>query len=196
MDELEFCVKSLSYPLGMVLENLERKEGQRAEIRGRRLILPEVPFPAKCYLAALVIFESLDAVDRKRLSDDYMGLEEFRGKILSSKLGELVGEYLRDPWIYLGSRDSLAVDWLEFERREERVRPYLERLKSLREESKSRGEFLERSGFLGELSVDEALLLGYLAEDEKFRELINAALGKHNPAFKEMVVRYFRALRA
>ncbi|NJD99962.1 hypothetical protein E3E26_09250 [Thermococcus sp. LS1] len=195
MDELEFCLKSLSYPLGMLLERLERRNGKVVTVSKETLTLPEIPFVVKCYLTAVALFESLDIVDKKRLSDDYKAIEEFRLKILHSKLGEGVAEYLTDPGRYLLISEHLAIDWLEFERREEKVRPYLERLKELRNEVKERSEFLKRTDFLEELGVDEGLLLRYLAEDEKFKELINAALGKHNPEFKAMVVRYFKALR-
>ena len=195
MDELEFCVKTLSYPLGMVLEGLERRAGERIHLEGRVITLPEIPFPAKCYLVALAVFEGLDAVDRKRLSDDYLRLEEFRKKILSSKLAEAVERYMKNPWTYVERGGKVSIDWLEFERREERVRPYLEKLRSIMENVESRGKFLEKTRFLEELSVDEGLLLGYLSEDDKLRELINASLGKHNREFKALVIRYFKALR-
>ncbi len=194
MDELEFCVKSLSYPLGMLLENLERKPGERVEVRNGTVYLPNVPFAAKCYLTGIALFDSLDFVDKKRLSGDYDSLEAFGRKLLNSTLGERLKPYLESPGRYVSPGEKLSIDWLEFQRRAERVGPYLERLKNLAE-TKDRKAFLKETAFLSELSVDEGLLLGYLAEDEKLKELINAALGKHNPGFKEAVKEYFAALR-
>ncbi|WP_297470722.1 hypothetical protein [Thermococcus sp.] len=185
MDELEFCVKSLSYPLGMLLENLERKPGERVEVRNGTVYLPNVPFAAKCYLTALVLFESLDVVDAKRLADDLAYVEDFIERVLLSPLGEKVRPYVEKSRELISSGDKLSVDWLEFERRSERVRPFLERVLSG-----------EEPGEIGKLSVDECLLLSYLAGDRKRREKVNAVLGKLNPAFREAVKAYFRALRS
>ncbi|WP_297465247.1 hypothetical protein [Thermococcus sp.] len=193
MDELEFCVKSLSYPLGMLLENLERKEGELISVTRRAITLPKLPFAALCYLTGIALFDSLDLVDKKRLSNDYDSLEVFRRKLLNSKLGEALRPYLESPGMYTSPGEILSVDWLEFERRANRLRPYLEKLKILAEK-KDREAFLGETKFLSGLSVDEGLLLGYLADDRKLKELINAALGRHNPAFREAVKRYFRAL--
>ncbi|ASJ03991.1 hypothetical protein [Thermococcus barossii] len=195
MDELEFCIKSMSYPLGMCVENLLREEGGTLTISGNALLLPKIPFAAKCYLTGLLLFASLDVVDRKRLSDDYQKLEEFKQKILNSELGKTVGDYLREPWEYIRVGTSTTIDWLEFERREEEVKPYLRRIVELREQTSDRSEFLAKADFLSELSVDAALLLSYLSEEAGLKELVNAALGKHNREFREMVVRYFKALR-
>ncbi|ASJ08556.1 hypothetical protein A3L11_04635 [Thermococcus siculi] len=195
MDELEFCVKSLTYPLGMLLEGKERRAGNTVRITRDAITLPRIPFAALCYLTGIALFDSLDLVDKKRLGNDYDSLETFRGKLLNSKLGEALRPYLESPGRHVSPGDRLAVDWLEFERRAEKVRPYLERVLELHTSATSRADFLEKAGFLGELTVDEGLLLGYLTEDGKLRELINAALGKHNPDFKAMVVKYFKALR-
>lgn len=195
MDELEFCIKSMSYPLGMPIENLRRERGRVATISGDTLVVPEAPLAVGCYLTALVVFASLDVVDRKRLSDDYQRFEEFRLKILGSELGNAVGKYLREPWEYIRVETSTAIDWLEFERREEKVRPYLRRIVELRERTSDRSEFLAKADFLRELSVEDALLLSYLSGEAGLRELVNAALGKHNGDFRGMVVRYFKALR-
>ncbi len=194
MDELEFCVKSLSYPLGMLLENLERKPGESVRVTEKAITLPELPFAALCYLTGIALFDSLDLVDKKRLSGDYDSLGTFRRKLLNSTLGGKLKPYLESPGRYISPSERLSIDWLEFQRRAERVRPYLERLKNLAE-TKERTAFLKGAAFLSELSVDGGLLLGYLAEDEKLKGLINAALGKHNPGFKEAVKRYFAALR-
>ena len=194
MDELEFCLKSLSYPLGTLLEGRERKIGSPIRVTKEDIILPEIPFAALCYLAGVALFDSLDLVDKKRLSGDYNSLEAFKGKLLGSILGERLRPYLESPGKYISPGGGLSVDWLEFRGRVEKVRSYLERLKVLAEEG-DRKAFLDGASFLSELSVDEGLLLGYIAEDEKLKELINAALGKHNPYFKGAVKRYFLALR-
>ncbi len=193
MDELEFCVKSLSYPLGMLLENLERKEGELISVTKKAITMPRIPFAALCYLTGIALFDSLDLVDKKRLSNDYDSLEAVRRKLLNSKLGEALRPYLESPGMYISPGERLSIDWLEFERRANRLRPYLEKLKILAEK-KDREAFLGETKFLSGLSVDEGLLLGYLADDRKLKELINAALGRHNPAFREAVKRYFRAL--
>ena len=193
MDELEFCLKSLSYPLGTLLEGRERKAGESVRVTKKALILPELPFAALCYLTGIALFDSLDFVDKKRLSGDYDSLEAFRRKLLNSTLGEKLKPYLESPGRYVSPGERLSIDWLEFQRRAERVRPYLERLKNLAE-TKDRETFLKGAAFLSGLSIDEGLLLGYLAEDEKLKELINAALGKHNPGFKGAVKKYFAAL--
>ncbi len=195
MDELEFCIKSLSYPLGTLLEGAERREGEFVRVKKGAVTIPEIPFAAICYLTGIALFDSLDLVDKKRLSGDYDSIMAFGRKLLDSKLGEALRPYLESPGRYISPGERLSIDWLEFERRVEKVGPYLERVVEIQRETPSRGEFLEKTAFLSELTVDEGLLLGYIAEDEKLTELINAALGKHNPEFKKMVVRYFRALR-
>ncbi len=194
MDELEFCLKSLSYPLGTLLEGRERKAGESVRVTKEAITLPELPFAARCYLTGIALFDSLDFVDKKRLSGDYDSLEAFRRKLLNSTLGERLKPYLESPGRYVSPGERLSIDWLEFQRRAEKVRQYLARLKNLAE-TKDREAFLKETAFLSELSVDEGLLLGYLAEDERLKELINAALGKHNPGFKEAVKKYFAALR-
>ncbi|NJE03658.1 hypothetical protein [Thermococcus sp. MV11] len=194
MDELEFCVKSLSYPLGMLLEGLERREGEKVKVGRGFMILPKVPFAALCYLTSIALFDALDMVDRKRLNDNYDSIEGFRRKMLGSKLGERLRPYLESPGRYVSPGERLTVNWLEFKRRSERAEPYLEKLRELHERAKSREEFLRGSKFVEELTVDEGLLLSYLAEGE-LKELANAALGKHKPEFREAVKAYFRALR-
>ncbi|WP_297507505.1 hypothetical protein [Thermococcus sp.] len=184
MDELEFCLKSLSYPLGMLLEGMERDEGPMVIIEGRYVTLPRVPFAVRCYLLARALYESLDVVDRKRLGDDWAYIEDFARRISSSPLGKKVRDYLDRADEMIEVRTGLTVDWLEFERRAERVRPILEEI--------LKGGKVE----VGELSVDECLLLSYLAGERKKRELVNAFLGKHNASFKEAVKAYFRALRS
>ena len=193
MDELEFCLKSLSYPLGTLLEGRERRAGGSVRVTKKAITLPELPFAALCYLTGIALFDSLDFVDKKRLGGDYDSLEAFRRKLLNSTLGEKLKPYLESPGRYVSPGERLSIDWLEFQRRAERVRPYLERLKNLAE-TKDRETFLKGAAFLSGLSIDEGLLLGYLAEDEKLKELINAALGKHNPGFKGAVKKYFAAL--
>ncbi|ASI98243.1 hypothetical protein [Thermococcus celer] len=195
MDELEFCVKSLSYPLGMILERLERKNGEKVRVGPGSIELPDVPFPALCYLTAVALFDSLDLVDRKRLQDDYDAIERFREKLLTSKLGEGLGNYLKNPGLYVSPGGRISIDWLGFEKRAGEVRNYLKRVLEVWKTCATREGFLEKTGFMSELIPDEGLLLVYLAEDEKLRELINAALGKHNGEFKAAVVRYFKALR-
>ncbi|NJE54746.1 hypothetical protein [Thermococcus sp. 21S9] len=184
MDELEFCVKSLSYPLGTLLETLKRKPGERVEIDGVHLTLPELPFAVKCYLTARALFESLDLVDRKRLGDDMAYVEEFIARVLSSPLGEKIRPYLEKAG-EISTRGRLNVDWLEFERRSEKLRPLLKRILAGEEPPE-----------VSNLSVDECLLLSYLAGERKKRERVNAVLGKLNPAFREAVKAYFRALKS
>ncbi|WP_297536229.1 hypothetical protein [Thermococcus sp.] len=185
MDELEFCVKSLSYPLGMLLETLERWRGEGVIVDGRGITVPDVPFAAKCYLVSRALFESLDVVDGKRLADDMSYVEDFIARILSSPLGKRIEDYVRRADEMISVRGRLNVNWLEFERRSERVKPLLERVLS--------GEEPEE---LDKLSVDECLLMSYLAGSRKRRELVNAVLGRHNRAFREAVKAYFRALRS
>lgn len=195
MDELEFCVKSLSYPLGMLLEGMERAPGKSVRVTKNRITLPDVPFAALCYLTGIALYDSLDLVDKKRLQNDYETLEQFRAKMLDSKLGDVLRPYLESPGLYVSPGERLAVDWLEFEARREAVEPYLKRFLELKETVESRDALLRETGFLGELSPDQGLLLIYLAEDENLKALINAALGKHNPEFRAMALRHFRALR-
>lgn len=78
MDELEFCLKSISYPLGMLLEGKERKAGDVVRVSSKAITLPKVPFAALCYLTGLALFDSLELVDKKRLAEDYDGLEAFK----------------------------------------------------------------------------------------------------------------------
>ncbi|ASJ06539.1 hypothetical protein [Thermococcus pacificus] len=195
MDELEFCIKSLSYPIGMLLEKLEKKPGEFIHVVGGKITLPEVPFAALCYLTGIALFDSLDMVDKKRLSGDYDSIVAFGRKLLDSKSAEGLRTYLKSPGRYISPGERLSIDWLEFERRAERVRPYLRRVVEVQGKGALQREFLEKAAFLSELTVDEGLLLGYIAEDEKLRGLINAALGRHNPEFKAAVLRYFKALR-
>ena len=195
MDELEFCVKSLSYPLGMLLEKVERAPGEFVRVTRNRITIPEVPFAALCYLTGVALYDSLDFVDKKRLQNDYGALERFRTKILGSKLGDALRPYMESPGRYISPGERLAIDWLEFEERRKKVEPYLERIVELEKTTESRDALLKETGFLSELSPDQGLLLVYIAEDEKLRGLINAALGKNNPRFREAVIRYFKALR-
>lgn len=195
MDELEFCVKSISYPLGMLLEGKERKAGDAVRVSKDSITIPEVPFGALCYLVGIALFDSLEIVDKKRLAGDYDRLEAFKRKLLSSKLGETLRLYFDSPGLFISPFGRLSIDWLEFQRRKEKVEPYLNKLRELIRESGRRVEYLERASFVRELTVDEGLLLGYLAEEEKERELINSALGKHNPKYREMAKKYFKALR-
>jgi hypothetical protein len=195
MDELEFCLKSISYPLGMLLEGKERKVGDAVRVSSKSITLPEVPFAALCYLTGVALFDSLETVDKKRLTGDYDRLEAFKRKLLSSKLGKSLKPYLTNPGLFISPLERLSFDWLEFQRRKEKVEPYLKRLRKIMGESKSRAEFLEKASFVGELTVDDGLLLNHLAKDEKEAELINSALGKHNQEYREMAKRYFKALR-
>ncbi|WP_367884677.1 hypothetical protein [Thermococcus sp. JCM 11816] len=73
MDELEFCLKSISYPLGMLLEGKERKAGDVVRVSSKAITLPKVPFAALCYLTGVALFDSLELVDKKRLAEDYEG---------------------------------------------------------------------------------------------------------------------------
>ncbi|ASJ03695.1 hypothetical protein A3L09_02390 [Thermococcus profundus] len=184
MNPLEFCVKSLSYPLGMVLEGLSQGKGDVVEVRNGRITLPEVPFAAKCYLTAKAIYMSLDPVDAKRVSDDLQGINDFAERILSSKLGPLVEEYFKRGHELIKRRETVGIDWLEYERRKEKVKPYFEALLTGKEP-----EGLEN------LTVDECLLISYLARERKLKERVNAVLGKHNSGFRKAVVEYFKALR-
>ena len=184
MDELEFCVKSLSYPLGMLLETLKREPGERVVVTGRELYVPRIPFAARCYLVARALYGSLDVVDGKRLGDDVRYVEDFAERILNSPLGEKVRPYMESADELVEIKGRLNVDWLEFERRSEKLRPLLEAVK----EGKTPEE-------LASLTVDECLLLSYLAGDRKGRERVNAVLGKMNPAFREAVKAYFKALQ-
>ena len=184
MDELEFCVKSLSYPLGTLLERLERKPGERVEVNGVHLTLPELPFAVRCYLASWALFESLDLVDRKRLCDDMAYVEEFIARVLSSPLGEKIRPYIENTKL-ISVRGRLNVDWLEFERRSEKLRPLLERILAG-----------EKPPEVSKLSVDECLLLSYLAGERKKRERVNTVLGKLNENFREAVKAYFKALKS
>ncbi|ASJ11789.1 hypothetical protein [Thermococcus thioreducens] len=195
MDELEFCIKSLSYPLGMLLEGLERREGEKVEVKEGLITLPRAPFAALCYLTGIALFDALDIVDKKRLGDDYGAIEGFCKKLLNSKLGARLKPYLESPGRYISPGEGLSIDWLEFEKREEKVRPHLKRLMELRERTCDRSEFLAKTDFLAELSVDEALLVSYLSGEAGLRELVNAALGKHNSEFRDAVKEYFKALR-
>ncbi|WP_297500731.1 hypothetical protein [Thermococcus sp.] len=185
MDELEFCLKSLSYPLGMLLEGMKRSEGPMVIVEGQHITIPRVPFAARCYLLARAFYESLDVVDRKRLADDWAYIEDFAKRVISSPLGERLRDYMERADDLIEVRTDLTVNWLEFERRAERVRPILRKILV--------GE--EPEG-VGGLSVDECLLLSYLSGGRKKREFINAFLGKRNPTFREAVKAYFRALRS
>ncbi len=184
MDELEFCVKSLSYPLGMLLETLKRREGQRIEVDGIRITVPRLPFAVNCYLVTRALYLSLDVVDAKRLGDDIAYAEEFIARVLASPLGEKVRPYLERAEGLISVRGRLNVDWLEFERRSARVKPLLGMVPN--------EEGLEE---LKNLSVDGCLLMSYLAGDRKKREKVNAVLGRHNPSFRKAVRAYFKALR-
>ncbi|WP_457751759.1 hypothetical protein [Thermococcus sp.] len=185
MDELEFCVKSLSYPLGMLLETLRRQPGEGVVVTGRELYVPQIPFAARCYLVVRALYGSLDFVDAKRLGDDVRYVEEFAERILNSPLGEGVRPYMERADELIEIRGRLNVDWLEFERRSERLRPLLGAI-----------ETGEKPGELASLSVDECLLLSYMAGRRKEREKVNAVLGKKNGQFREAVKAYFRALRS
>ncbi|HDZ35332.1 MAG TPA: hypothetical protein ENH81_00265 [Thermococcus sp.] len=195
MDELEFCVKSLSYPLGMLLEKVERAPGEFVRVTRNRITIPEVPFAALCYLTGVALYDSLDFVDKKRLQNDYGALERFRTKILGSKLGDALRPYMESPGRYISPGERLAVDWLELEVRRKKVEPYIKRMMELEKTAGSREALLKEAGFLSEISPDQGLLLIYLAEDENLKALINAALGKHNPGFRTMALRHFKALR-
>ncbi|NJE30518.1 hypothetical protein E3E38_05570 [Thermococcus sp. 18S1] len=195
MDELEFCIKGMSYPLGMLLEGSERRHGEFVRVTRNCITLPKVPFAALCYLTGIALYDSLDLVDKKRLQNDYRALELFRRKMLGSKLGDALAPYMESPGRHISPGERLAIDWLEFEARREKVEPYLERIVELEKTTGSRDALLKETGFLGELSPDQGLLLVYIAEDEKLRGLINAALGKNNPQFREAVIRYFKALQ-
>lgn len=195
MDELEFCIKSLSYPLGMLLEGSERRHGEFVRVTRNRITIPEVPFAALCYLTGVALYDSLDFVDKKRLQNDYGALERFRTKILGSKLGDALRPYMESPGRYISPGERLAVDWLELEVRRKKVEPYIKRMMELEKTAGSREALLKEAGFLSEISPDQGLLLIYLAEDENLKALINAALGKHNPGFRTMALRHFKALR-
>ncbi|WP_456421765.1 hypothetical protein [Thermococcus sp.] len=185
MDELEFCVKNLSYPLGMLLETLRREEGERVELDGVRITVPRLPFAVNCYLVTKALYLSLDVVDAKRLGDDMAYVEEFLGRVLTSPLGEKVRPYLERAEELISVRGRLNVNWLEFERRSEGVKPLLEKVLAGEEPEELKG-----------LSVDECLLMSYLAGERKKREKVNAVLGKNNPAFGKAVKAYFKALRS
>ena len=185
MDELEFCVKSLSYPLGILLETLKRGKGESVELDGVRITVPRLPFAVNCYLVTKALYLSLDVVDAKRLGDDIAYAEEFIARVLASPLGEKVRPYLERAEGLISVRGRLNVDWLEFEKRSERVKPLLEKVLAGEEPEELKG-----------LSVDECLLLSYLAGERQKREKVNAVLGKNNPAFREAVKAYFKALRS
>jgi hypothetical protein len=157
MRELELCIKSLSYPLGMLIEGKELRDGDVVSMRGNTLTIPPGPFGGRCILTAEFLFRSLDVVDRKRLGDDYRRIEKFRDKLLSSTLGDSIREYVEEPWRKMIIGNLLSIDWLEFDRRTRRIEGHLKRLKELL--GLERREFLESTSFLGELSVDECLLL-------------------------------------
>ncbi|WP_148882799.1 hypothetical protein [Thermococcus aciditolerans] len=195
MDELEFCIKSMSYPLGMLLEGSGRRHGEFVRVTRNCITLPEIPFAALCYLTGIALYDSLDFVDKKRLQNDYRAIERFRRKMLGSKLGDVLRPYIESPGRHIFPGERLAIDWLEFEARRKKVEPYLERIVELEKTTGSREGLLKGTEFLGELSPDQGLLLVYIAEDEKLRGLINAALGKNNPQFREAVIRYFKALQ-
>ncbi|ASJ00081.1 hypothetical protein [Thermococcus gorgonarius] len=195
MDELEFCLKSISYPLGMLLEGKERRKGESVKVSTETITLPDIPFGALCYLVGVAIFDALDEVDKRRLEADYKGLNEFKKKLLSSKLGGSLRQYMTSPGRFISPSSGLSIDWLEFQRRKEKVVPYLKKLRDSLEASGNRREYLERSSFVDELTLDQGLLLGYLAKDEKEKELVNSALGKHNHEYREMAKRYFKALQ-
>lgn len=127
MDELEFCLKSISYPpLGMLLEGKERKAGDVVRVSSKAITLPKVPFAALCYLTGVALFDSLELVDKKRLAEDYEGgLETFKKKLLASKLGESLKPYLTNPGLFISPFERLSFDWLEFQRRKEKVEPIL-----------------------------------------------------------------------
>ena len=184
MDELEFCIKSLSYPLGMLLETLQRKGGEKAVVTGKELFLPPIPFAARCYLVAKALYGSLDVVDAKRLADDASYMEDFAERILNSPLGERIRPYFERAEELVEVRGRLNVNWLEFERRSERLRPLIEAVKK-GEEPKE----------LATISVDECLLLGYISGGRKERERTYALLGRTNREFREAVKAYFKALR-
>ncbi|NPA47633.1 MAG: hypothetical protein GXO14_03175 [Thermococci archaeon] len=74
MSELEFCVKNLSYPLGMLLEGMEirksREDAKEVRVEGRTVEVPDVPFITECYPIARALFESLTEGDREKLKED------------------------------------------------------------------------------------------------------------------------------
>ncbi len=184
MHELEFCIKSLSYPLGMLLETLQGKGGEKVVVTGKELFLPPIPFAARCYLVARALYGSLDVVDAKRLADDVSYMENFAERILNSPLGERVRPYFERADELVEIKGRLNVDWLEFERRSEGLRPLL---KAVGKEKKPKE--------LATLSVDECLLLGYISGGRKERERTYALLGRTNREFREAVKAYFKALR-
>jgi len=190
MDGLEFCVKSLSYPLGMGLEGLKRRKAKEVKVGKGVLDLPELPFPALCYLTTVALFDALDMVDKKRLQDDYAAVERFRKKLLNSRAGEGLRPYLESPGRYVSPGERVSIDWLEFERRREAIVRELERIVELWK-SRSRGDFLEETAFLSEVTTDQGLLILYLAGEEKLREPVSTALGRHNREFSL----HFKALR-
>ncbi len=196
VSELEFCVKNLSYPLGMLLEKMKiskETDFKKVRIEGDRITVPDVHFAVLCYGIAKALFNGLGEEDREKLKEDLSRIEAFINSISNSKLGEKIGDQMGHVK-EVEAETSLRIDWEEFERRKKKLGEYEKRVRTLMQAGKE--ELLEKSGFLRELNVDECLLLQYVMKDRKEKELVDAAMGKHNVEFRKAVMGYFRMLKA
>ncbi len=207
MDSLEFCIKRSSYPLGLLFEELHREpyNGMRIVVEEKRILIPEkMPFAALCYLLQIALFESRRKEDRKKLEAHMEGLELWKRRILSSKLGGALSAVLAGEGEYLEVRSEHGINWEELERRKNRLgtlagevqATYRRVLESGAEKSERKRMFIsETCRILGALNTDEALLLVYLVGgDSQLQEFLMSALGKCNEKFHADVVTYFKRL--
>ncbi len=204
MDPLEFCIKSLSYPLGLILETLPVEVGGQKLVVSETLKVPELQFLARCYLVARGLYEALPEEEKERLAGDIKNIEEWKERFPPSRLSEKSRKVLESPMDFLEVERGLAVDWVEYGKRVSKVSEEYETiLESYRKTEGSKASKSERkSAFMSatadvlrNLDVEDALLLAYLVrENGELEEFLLASLGKHNEKFHEEVVGYFRGL--
>ena len=204
MDPLEFCIKSLSYPLGLILEKLPVEVGGQKLVVGETLRVPELQFLARCYLVARGLYEALPEEEKERLAEDIENVEGWKGRFPPSSLSEPSRKVLENPKDFLEVERGLSVDWVEYGRRVSGIsEEYNAVLEAYRKTERSKAGKSERKGafmdatadILGNLNVEEALLLAYLVRGNgELEEFLLASLGKHNRKFHDVVVEYFRGL--
>ncbi len=204
MDPIEFCIKSLSYPLGLILEKLPVKVGGQKLVVSETLQVPEFQFLARCYLVARGLYEALPEEEKERLAEDIKNIEEWKERFPPLRLSEKSRKVLENPWDFIEVEMGLAVDWVEYGKRVSRVSEGYETiLESYRKTEGSKADKSERknafmratANVLKNLNVENALLLAYLVrENGELEEFLLASLGKHNERFHEEVVRYFQGL--
>lgn len=114
MDEFEFCLKSISYFFGMFFEGKECKVGDVVRVLSKVIIFLKVLFVVFCYLIGLVLFDLLELVDKKRLVEDYDGLEVFKKKFFVLKFGESLKLYFINLGFFIFLFERFFFDWFEF----------------------------------------------------------------------------------